>query len=488
MKAILSHIIKEIEIKKVIGSTEISLTEIAFDSRKVVPDTLFIAVKGTQTDGHDYITKAIESGAKAVVCEYLPVNQADHITYIQVSDSAKALALLASAWYGNPSRNLKLVGITGTNGKTTTITLLYNLFTALGHKSGCFTTIRNYIADRVIEATHTTPDPIQLNRLLKEMVDEGCQYAFMEVSSHALAQQRIAGINFAGGIFSNITHDHLDYHKTFDEYIRAKKLFFDHMPATSFSLINADDKNGRIMVQNTKSAVYYYALKSMADFKAKILESHFHGTLLNLEGKEIWTKFLGEFNTYNLLAVYSCAVLLGQEKEETLRIMSALETVEGRFQYIRSLSGITAVIDYAHTPDAIVNVLKTINQIRKKKEQIITVVGAGGNRDKTKRPVMARVAADLSDKVILTSDNPRDEEAVDILNDMKEGLSQPLLQKTLIQPDRREAIKIACMLAQKGDIILIAGKGHETYQEIKGVKYHFSDFEEVENVFNQISR
>ncbi len=487
MNVILSHIIQEIEIKKVIGSMEISLSEIAFDSRNVVPDTLFIAVKGTQSDGHDYITGAIESGAKAVVCENLPETQADKITYIQVSDSVKALALLASAWYGNPSRNLKLVGITGTNGKTTTITLLYKLFTALGYKSGCFTTIRNYIGDSVIEATHTTPDPIQLNRLMKDMVDAGCEYAFMEVSSHALAQQRIAGITFAGGIFSNITHDHLDYHKTFDEYIRAKKLFFDHMPANSFSLINADDKNGRVMVQNTKSAVHYYALKSMADFKAKILESHFHGTLLNLDGKEIWTQFLGEFNVYNLLAVYSCAVLLGQEKEETLRIISALETVEGRFQYIRSLSGITAVIDYAHTPDAIVNVLKTINQIRKKNEQIITVVGAGGNRDKTKRPVMARVAAELSDKVILTSDNPRNEEAGDILNDMKEGLSQPMLQKTLIQPDRREAIKIACMLAQKGDIVLIAGKGHETYQEIKGVKHHFSDFEEVENVFNQMS-
>lgn len=484
MKVLLSHIISEIQTGKVLGNSGISLTEITFDSRKVVPDTLFIAVKGTQSDGHDYINQAIEKGAKAIVCEILPENIADGVVYIQVDDSAKALALLASAWYGNPSRYLKLVGITGTNGKTTTITLLYRLFTALGYKAGCFTTIRNYIGEKSIEATHTTPDPIQLNKLMKDMVDAGCQYAFMEVSSHSLAQQRVAGLNFAGGLFSNITHDHLDYHKTFDEYIRAKKIFFDQMPSTSFSLINADDKNGRVMVQNTKSTVHYYALRSMADFKARILESHFHGTLLNIDGKEIWTKFLGDFNAYNLLAVYGCAILLGQDKEEVLRIISAMETVEGRFQYIRSETGVTAVIDYAHTPDAIMNVLKTIQQIRKNNEMIITVVGAGGNRDKTKRPVMARVAAELSDKVILTSDNPRNEEPVDILNDMKAGLDQKMLQKTLIQPDRREAIKMACMLAQKGDIILIAGKGHEPYQEIKGVKYHFSDFEEVGILFN----
>ncbi len=487
MKVLLSHIIHEIQPGKVLGNPGITLAEIAFDSRQVVPDTLFIAVKGTQSDGHDYINQAIEKGAKAIVCEVLPEKTPDGVVFIQVDDSAKALALLASAWHENPSRHLKLVGITGTNGKTTTITLLYRLFSALGYKTGCFTTIRNYVGEKSVEATHTTPDPIQLNRLMKDMVDAGCQYAFMEVSSHSLAQQRVAGLNFAGGIFSNITHDHLDYHKTFDEYIRAKKIFFDQMPATGFSLINADDKNGRVMVQNTKSAVHYYALRSMADFKARILESHFHGTLLNIDGKEIWTRFLGDFNAYNLLAVYACAVLLGQDKEEILRIISAMETVEGRFQYVRSETGVTAVIDYAHTPDAIMNVLKTILQIRKNNEMIITVVGAGGNRDKTKRPVMARVAAELSDKVILTSDNPRNEEPMDILNDMKAGLDEKMLQKTLIQPDRREAIKMACMLAQKGDIILIAGKGHEPYQEIKGVKHHFSDFEEVANIFNATS-
>jgi UDP-N-acetylmuramoyl-L-alanyl-D-glutamate--2,6-diaminopimelate ligase len=483
MKVNLSHILKDIEVKKVLGPTDICLSEITFDSRKVQHGTLFIAVRGTQSDGHDFIAGAIDLGAQAVVCEEIPDNQITGVTYVQVKDSAKALALLSSAWFGNPSYRLKLVGITGTNGKTTTITLLHRLFTTLGYKSGCFTTIRNYIGDRVIEATHTTPDPVQLNRLLKDMVDEGCQYAFMEVSSHSLAQQRTGGLRFAGGIFSNITHDHLDYHKTFEEYIKAKKLFFDQMPAESFSLINADDKNGRVMVQNTISSVHYYAIRSMAEFKAKILESHFNGTLLNIDGKEIWTRFLGEFNAFNLLAVYSCARLLQQDKEKVLTILSSMETVEGRFQYLQSANGVTAVIDYAHTPDALVNVLKTIHQIRQKNEQVITVVGAGGNRDKTKRPIMARAAAEMSDKVILTSDNPRNEEPEDILKDMKAGLDENMLKKTIIQADRREAIKMACMLAQKGDIILIAGKGHEPYQEIKGVKHHFSDFEEVESVF-----
>jgi len=483
MDKILSELLKEIDVLRIFGKTGTVLSGITFDSRRVQAGISFVAVKGTQSDGHDFIDGAITSGAPVIICEHLPKDMPATVTFVQVKDSANALAVLASAFYDHPSRKLKLVGITGTNGKTTTITLLHRLFNSLGYKAGCFTTIRNYIGDQIIEATHTTPDPVQLNRILKDMVDAGCQYAFMEVSSHALAQQRVAGLTYAGGIFSNITHDHLDYHKTFDEYIRAKKIFFDNMPAESFSLINTDDKNGRVMVQNTKSSVKYYGIRSMADFKARIIESHFNGTLLNIDNAEIWTKFLGDFNAYNLLAVYSCARLLGQNKDEILRLLSAMETVEGRFQYLQSDKGVTAVIDYAHTPDAIVNVLKTISQIRKGNEQVITVIGAGGNRDKTKRPVMAKAAVEMSDKLILTSDNPRNEEPMDILNDMKAGLDEKMLKRTIIQPDRREAIKMACMLAQKGDIILIAGKGHETYQDIKGVKHHFSDFEVVESIF-----
>jgi UDP-N-acetylmuramoyl-L-alanyl-D-glutamate--2,6-diaminopimelate ligase len=357
------------------------------------------------------------------------------------------------------------------------------LFSALGYKSGCFTTIRNYIGSQAIESTHTTPDPVQLNRLMKDMADAGCEYVFMEVSSHALVQQRVAGLVFSGGIFSNITHDHLDYHNTFEEYIRAKKLFFDGLPGGSFALINADDRNGKTMVQNTRAYVHYYGIRSMADFKGRITESHFNGMLLNFDNTEMWTRFIGEFNAYNLLAVYATARLLGQEKGEILRVLSAVDTVEGRFQYIQSAGGVTAVIDYAHTPDAVMNVLKTIGQIRKGSGQIITVIGAGGNRDKTKRPEMARVAASMSDKVILTSDNPRDEEPMDIINDMKAGLDITLLKKALTQPDRLEAIRTACLLAHKGDIILVAGKGHETYQEIRGIKHHFSDFEVMSGLF-----
>jgi UDP-N-acetylmuramoyl-L-alanyl-D-glutamate--2,6-diaminopimelate ligase len=483
MGKLLSSIINDIEVLNVTGKTGIDITGITFDSRKVSPGTCFFAVKGNQSDGHAFIADAISSGAVAVVCEQIPEVTTSKVTFVRVKDSALALALLSSSYYDHPSRKMKLVGITGTNGKTTTITLLHRLFNSLGHPSGCFTTIRNYIGDQVIEATHATPDPVQLNRILNEMVKAGCEYAFMEVSSHALDQKRVAGLTYAGGIFSNITHDHLDYHKTFDEYIRAKKSFFDHMPAGSFSLINADDKNGEVMVQNTKSSVSFYGLKSMADFKAKIIESHFNGTLLNIDNTEIWTRFIGEFNAYNLLAVYACARLMGQSKEDVLRLLSSMETVEGRFQYLQSSTGVTAVIDYAHTPDAVVNVLRTIARIRKGSEQVITVIGAGGNRDKSKRPVMAKVAAEMSDKVILTSDNPRNEDPIDILKDMKAGLDNKMLEKTIIQPDRREAIKMACMLTRAGDIILIAGKGHENYQEIKGVKHHFSDFEEVESIF-----
>lgn len=479
----LDNILKDIDVLSLMGKADVRVTGITFDSRKVQPGILFVAVKGTQSDGHDFIKGAVEAGAAAVICEQIPNDAPAGVVYIKVPDSARALALSASAYYNHPSHKLKLVGITGTNGKTTTITLLHRLFTKLGYQCGCFTTIRNYIGNTTVEATHTTPDPVQLNKILNDMVEAGCHYAFMEVSSHSLAQQRVAGLKYAGGIFSNITHDHLDYHKTFDEYIRAKKVFFDNMPAGSFSLINADDRNGKVMVQNTRSSVYYYGLHSMADYKAKIIESHFNGTLLNIDNTEIWTKFLGEFNAYNLLAVYSCARLLGQNKEEVLRLLSEMDTVEGRFQYLQSKEGVTAVIDYAHTPDAIVNVLRTIAQIRKKSEKVITVVGAGGNRDKTKRPVMARVAAEMSDRVILTSDNPRFEDPMEILNDMKAGLDDAALKRTIIQPDRREAIKMAAMLAAPGDIILIAGKGHEPYQEISGVKHHFSDFEEVEAIY-----
>jgi UDP-N-acetylmuramoyl-L-alanyl-D-glutamate--2,6-diaminopimelate ligase len=483
MKFKLADILRDIEVLQIKGTADLTLSGITFDSRKVVPGVLFVAVRGTQSDGHDYIAGAVASGASAVVCEHMPALMYSGTTFICVKDAANALANLASACYDHPSQKLNLIGITGTNGKTTTVTLLHRLFTGLGYKSGCFTTIRNYIGNETVEATHTTPDPVQLNRIMKDMVDAGCQYVFMEVSSHALAQQRVAGLKFAGGIFSNITHDHLDYHKTFEEYLKAKKLFFDNMPAGSFSLINADDRNGKVMVQNTKSAVSYYGIRSMADFKARVIESHFNGMLLNIDNSELWTKFIGEFNAYNLLAVYSCARLLGQNKVELLRLISSMDTVEGRFQYLRSLKGVTAVIDYAHTPDAIVNVLKTINQIRKGTEQVITVIGAGGNRDKTKRPVMAKAAAEMSDKLILTADNPRNEEPADIINDMKAGLESRLLEKTIIQPDRHEAIKTACMLAGKGDIILIAGKGHETYQEIKGTRHHFSDVEIVAAIF-----
>jgi UDP-N-acetylmuramoyl-L-alanyl-D-glutamate--2,6-diaminopimelate ligase len=479
----LGDILKDINILQLQGTANLSLSGITFDSRQVLPGCLFVAIRGTQADGHNFIAGAVESGASAIVCEQMPDIMPSGTTFIRVSDAAGALAKLASAFYDHPSQQLNLIGITGTNGKTTTVTLLHRLFTALGYKTGCFTTIRNYIGGVVIEATHTTPDPVQLNRILKEMVDAGCQYVFMEVSSHALAQQRVAAIKFAGGIFSNITHDHLDYHKTFDEYLKAKKLFFDNMPAGSFSLINADDRNGKVMVQNTKSAVSYYGIRSMADFKARIMESHFNGMLLNIDNTEIWTRFIGEFNAYNLLAVYACALLLGRKKEEILRLISAMDTVEGRFQYMRSDKGVTAVIDYAHTPDAVVNVLKTINQIKKGSEQVITVIGAGGNRDKTKRPVMAKAAAEMSDKLVLTADNPRNEEIMDIINDMKVGLDSKLLEKTLIQPDRQEAIRTACMLANQGDIILIAGKGHETYQDIKGIKHHFSDAEVVASIF-----
>jgi UDP-N-acetylmuramoyl-L-alanyl-D-glutamate--2,6-diaminopimelate ligase len=479
----LSEILKAAEPVRISGNPDVMLSGLTFDSRKVTPDTLFVAVKGTQTDGHIYIEQAVEKGAVAVICEYEPF-KLQHVTTVLVQDSAKALGQVASAFYDHPSSKFRLIGITGTNGKTTTVTLLHQLFSKMGFQSGCFTTIRNYIGNKTAEATHTTPDPVQLNRIMHEMTQSGCEFVFMEVSSHALAQQRISGLHFAGGIFSNITHEHLDYHNTFDEYLKAKKLFFDNLPAEAFALINADDRNGRTMVQNTKAHVYYYGIRSMADFKARIIEQQMQGTLLDLDNKECWTRFIGEFNAYNLLAVYACAMLLGVDKEKILPALSSLEPVEGRFQYLQSDKGITAIIDYAHTPDALSNVLRCIAGFRKGREKVITITGAGGNRDKSKRPSMARVAAEWSDKLILTADNPRNEDPMEIINDMKTGLNEQLLIKTIVQPDRREAIKTACMMAQKGDIILIAGKGHETYQEIGGHKYPFSDYEEVAALFS----
>lgn len=479
----LTDILKQADVIQINGNSNTSVETITFNSKNVAPGSAFIAVRGTHADGHAFIPEAIEKGASVIIGEDIPECSQAGITTVKVADSAKTLGIVTSNFYDNPSSKLKLVGITGTNGKTTTVTLLYQLFTKLGFKAGCLSTIRNYVGTKTVGATHTTPDPVQLNQLLKEMADLGCQYAFMEVSSHALAQKRVAGLEFAGGIFSNITHDHLDYHKTFDAYIKAKKMFFDNLPPTSFALINRDDRNGPVMVQNTKATVKYYGLKSMADFKAKIIESHIDGMLLNIDQTEVWTKFIGAFNASNLLAVYAAARMLGQAKEDILRVLSQLESVEGRFQYLKSGDGVTAIVDYAHTPDALMNVLSTIHEIRPADGRIITVVGAGGNRDKTKRPVMARTAAEMSDHVILTSDNPRDEEPEDIINDMKQGLDNQLLAHTLAITDRKEAIRTACLMAKPGDIILVAGKGHENYQEIKGIKYPFNDKEIIAEQF-----
>jgi len=483
---ILSDILKTVETIEIIGNTEVPVTSIVFDSRKVDLGCIFVAVKGTQTDGHTFIPGAVEKGAKAIVCESLPNDLNNEIVYIKVANSSKAVGQMAAAFYNYPSQKLRLVGITGTNGKTTTATLLYHLVRKLGYKAGLLSTVRNYIDDKIIDATHTTPDAVQMNRLMKQMLDAGCDYCFMEVSSHAIDQQRIAGLSFEGALFTNITHDHLDYHKTFAEYIKAKKKFFDDLHPESFALINTDDKNGRIMVQNTRARVKSYAVSSAADFKAKILESHFEGSLLEIDHTEIWTYFVGRFNAYNLLAVYSAASMLGFEKEQILQVISELKPVEGRFETIRSVNGITAIVDYAHTPDALLNVINSINQIRNDDQDLITVVGAGGDRDKTKRPEMAKIASENSNKTILTSDNPRSEDPNDILNDMKVGVDILNLKKVLSITDRKEAIRTACLLAKGGDIILIAGKGHETYQEIKGVKHHFDDREVINQIFNEL--
>ena len=459
------------------GSTDIPVGKLCFDSRKVEKGDVFIAVKGTQSDGHSYIHEVMSKGAAAVVVEEWPEKEDGRCIVVQVLNSHEALARMASEYYGRPSGKLKLTGVTGTNGKTTIATLLYQLFTNLGYQCGLLSTINTRVGKKIAEATHTTPDPLQINALLAEMVDAGCEYAFMEVSSHAAHQRRIGGLIFAGGIFTNLTHDHLDYHKNFRDYLMAKKLFFDALPADAFALINADDKNSKVMVQNTKARVYSYSVKAVSDFKARVAESHLEGNLLITDNREIWTRLPGTFNAYNILAIMAAAILLKAGKEEVYREISRLESASGRFEIIRSAGGVTAIVDYAHSPDALENVLKTINDIRTAENRLITIVGAGGNRDKTKRPLMAKIAATLSDKLVLTSDNPRNEEPEDILNDMKAGLDAVLERKMICITDREEAIRATCGFAEKNDIILVAGKGHETYQDIRGVKHHFDDRE-----------
>ncbi len=480
----LNELLKSLSGFQLTGADTIKISGVHSDSRKIGKGFIFVAVKGTQSDGHDYIDKAIEIGATAIVCEKLPATIVENITYIQVKDSAEALGKIASVWNGNPSEKLTLVGVTGTNGKTTIATLLYDVFRKFGYKAGLLSTVCNYIDGEIIPSTHTTPDPIELNNLLANMVEKGCEYVFMEVSSHAVDQKRIAGLQFKGGIFTNLTRDHLDYHKTFEAYRDAKKGFFDRLTSDAFALTNADDKNGMFMLQNTKASKHVYSLQTLADFKGKILESHFDGTLMLINEKEINTQFVGRFNAYNLLAVYGTSVLLGKNPEEVLLILSTLHSVSGRFQTIRSKDGYTAIVDYAHTPDALTNVLNSIHEVLEGNGRIITIVGCGGNRDKGKRPIMAKEAVRLSNQVILTSDNPRFEEPQDIINDMVDGLDIIEKKKTICITDRKEAIKTACMLAQPGDVILIAGKGHEDYQEIKGVKHHFDDREIVREIFN----
>ncbi|MCF8296383.1 MAG: UDP-N-acetylmuramoyl-L-alanyl-D-glutamate--2,6-diaminopimelate ligase [Saprospiraceae bacterium] len=481
---LLKDILFKAGLTKVIGTTDVEIVSICFDSRHVGINDLFIAVKGTQVDGHVFIDKAINSGAIAIVCQEIPKDLAENITYIRVSDSAYALGIIASNYYDNPSSELKLVGVTGTNGKTTIVTLLYKLFRSLGYSVGLLSTVENKIDNEIIESTHTTPDPIQLNRLLSEMADRGCNFCFMEVSSHAIHQKRIAGLEFVGGIFTNITHDHLDYHKTFDEYIKAKKKFFDDLPKKAFALTNVDDKNGKIMIQNTKAKTTTYSLKSLSNFKARIIENQFDGLVLNIDKDEVYFKLIGEFNAYNLMAIYATAILLGEDKNEVLTMLSNIETAEGRFDFFISDSGIIAIVDYAHTPDALKNVLKTINSIRTRNEQLITVVGAGGDRDTSKRPLMANVSGELSDKVILTSDNPRSEDPEDIISQMQKGVEPLDYKKVISIVNRKEAIKTACALATKGDIILVAGKGHEKYQDIKGVKHPFDDKKILKELLN----
>ena len=479
----LNELLKHVEVLNALGDTEIEITGVNIDSRRIEAGHLFVAIPGTQTDGHKFIPKAIEQGAVAVLCEYFPNRREPGVTYIAVDSTEDCVGEVATQFYGDPSRQLKLVGVTGTNGKTTIATLLYNMFRKFGHKCGLLSTVCNYIEDEAIAADHTTPDPIELNRLLAQMVEAGCEYAFMECSSHAIAQKRIGGLKFAGGIFTNLTRDHLDYHGTFENYRDAKKAFFDGLDKDAFAIINADDKNGAVMVQNCKAQIKTYSTRSMADFKAKIIECHFEGMYLEINGKEVGVQFIGKFNVSNLLAVYGAAVMLGKQPEDILLILSTLKSVSGRLEPIRSPEGYTAIVDYAHTPDALQNVLNAIHEVLDGKGFVITVCGAGGDRDKGKRPLMAQEAVKQSDRVIITSDNPRSEDPEDIINDMLEGLDAKQMRKVVSIVDRREAIRTACMMAQKGDVVLIAGKGHEDYQEIQGVKHHFDDREVVREIF-----
>ncbi len=478
----LRDLLKGLVVLDVKGNADVDVTGVNIDSRKVAAGNVFVAVKGTATDGHQYIGKAIELGARVIVCEDLP-ECVEGITYVRVENSEQIVGQLSTNFYGDPTRKLKLVGVTGTNGKTTIATVLYNLFRAMGHKAGLLSTVVNYVDGEAVPTEHTTPDPVTLNALLDRMVAAGCEYVFMEVSSHSIVQNRIGGLRFVGGLFTNITRDHLDYHKTFENYIKAKKQFFDLLPSTAFAITNIDDKNGLVMVQNTKATVKTYSVQSPADFKAKIIECHFEGMYLEINGREVGVQFIGKFNVSNLLAVYGAAVMLGKDPQQVLVALSTMKPVNGRFEALRSPKGFTAIVDYAHTPDALENVLGAIHGVLQGRGQVITVCGAGGNRDKGKRPLMAREAVKQSDKVILTSDNPRFEEPEDILNDMLAGLDEVQMQKVITIVDRRQAIKTACMLAQKGDVILIAGKGHEDYQIIKGVKHHFDDKEEVRACF-----
>ncbi|WP_117616539.1 UDP-N-acetylmuramoyl-L-alanyl-D-glutamate--2,6-diaminopimelate ligase [Flavobacterium suncheonense] len=485
---VLKDILYKVAIEAVKGSTDIEVNKIEFDSRKIVSGDAFVAIKGTVSDGHDFIEKAIGLGATVVVCEVLPSAIAEGITYIQVADTSSALAYMAANFYGNPSADLKLVGVTGTNGKTTIATLLYQLFKNAGYKVGLLSTVRIMVDETEFKATHTTPDSLTINHYLREMVETGCDYCFMEVSSHGIHQKRTEGLHFTGGIFTNLSHDHLDYHTTFAEYRDVKKSFFDNLPKTAFAITNTDDKNGPVMLQNTKARKLTYALKSYADYRAQVLENQLSGLLMKINDQEVWVRLIGSFNAYNLLAIYGAAVQLGLEEQETLRLLSELESVSGRFQFIVSESNITAIVDYAHTPDALENVLKTIEDIRTKNEQLITVVGCGGDRDKTKRPIMAKIASEMSDKAIFTSDNPRSEQPEAIIEDMEKGVEGQNFKKTLSIVDRKQAIKTACQLAQSGDIILIAGKGHETYQEIQGVRYDFDDMKIVKELLEQLNK
>ncbi|MBB6326049.1 UDP-N-acetylmuramoyl-L-alanyl-D-glutamate--2,6-diaminopimelate ligase [Algoriphagus iocasae] len=484
---VLKDILYKVSLISTTGDMELRIQNIVFDSRKVVERSVFVAVPGTQVDGHDFIDTAIEKGATVIVCETLPEPLKEGITYVQVVSSSKAMGIMAANYFDNPSDKIKVVAVTGTNGKTTTVTLLHQLFIAMGYSVGLLSTVENKINSEVIPATHTTPDSVSVQSLLRQMLDAGCTHCFMEASSHAIVQERIAGLKLAGAVFTNISHDHLDYHKTFDEYIKAKKKLFDELPKDAFALVNADDKRGMVMLQNSKATHQTYALRSPADFKAKIISNTLEGLELEINNKLIWFRMIGSFNAYNLLGVMGTAVLLGEDEEEVLRELSGIRGAKGRFDRI-SIGGITAIVDYAHTPDALDNVLKTINGVRTGNEQLITVVGCGGNRDKTKRPVMAKIAVQESDKAILTSDNPRFEEPMEILKDMQAGIGPTEIRKILTIEDRREAIKTACMLSQKGDIILIAGKGHEDYQEIKGVKHHFDDAEVVTELLTQFTQ